>query len=196
MPLIGKVQKGQPITADMMNNIIDSIRECQLQSVVGGYFRRGQGGTTLTIQSQRQQGGAAEVCPFTAIVESVSGGFTVSFSLGTVNGILPSNIFDKITGVTTGQRTFFYIKADSDGKAITSALIEQSTTLRAPPVPLKDVAPAEVNILIATMATSGIVQSTIPCANINAKIVPSIQEDNSSYVAGERNFAQYYNWIY
>ena len=194
MALIGKVQRGQPITADMINNIIDSIRECQLQSVVGGVFKRGVGGTTITVKAGRQQG-EATICPFTATAQAVSGGFTVSFSLGTVNGILPSNIFSKLTGVTTAQRNYFYIKCTSDGKAITAAEIEKDTTLRTPPEPLIDVAPTEVSILIATMATSGFIESTIPCANLNARIIPSIQEDNELYVVGERNVSQYYNWI-
>jgi hypothetical protein len=196
MALIGKVQRGQPLTADMMNNIIDNIRECQLQSVVGGIFKRGVGGTTITLKAGQQQGEAQPPCPFTAIVTAVTTGFEVSFTIGTVNGLLPSNMFTKITGVTTGARNYFYIKATSDGKAITSAVIEKDTTIRTPPTPLKDVAPAEVNILIATMATSGLVESTISCDNLNARIVPSVQEDNASYVAGERNLSQYYNWIF
>ena len=196
MPLIGKVQKGQLLTADMINNIIDSIRECQLQSVVGGSFRRGVGGTTITVKPSRDSGVTAGVCPFTPTATAVSGGYEVTFSIGTVNGILPTNMFDKITGVTTSARTYFYIKSDSDGKAITTATIEKDTTLRTPATPLKDVAPAEVNILIATMATSGEIQTTIPCENVNARIVPSVQEDNESYVTGERNLSQYYNWIF
>ena len=196
MPLIGKVQRGQPLTADMINNIIDSIRECQVQSVVGGIFKRGVGGTTITVKAGRQQGGESTICPFTPTATAVTGGFDVSFSIGTVNGFLPSNMFAKITGVTTSARTYFYINALSDGKAITSATIEKDTSLRTPLPPLKDVAPAEVNILIATMATSGAVESTIACSNINARIVPSIQEDNVSYVTGERNLSQYYNWIF
>ena len=46
-----KVQKNQPITADMINNIIDSIRECQIQSGVGYSFSRNSGGTTLSIKT-------------------------------------------------------------------------------------------------------------------------------------------------
>jgi hypothetical protein len=193
MAILNKLQRGQEITSDILNNIIDGIRECQLQSVVGGYFRRGTGGTTITIGSPKA---GEAVCPFTATIKSDGESLYASFSLGTINGILPSNIFEDIAGVTTASRNYFYIKAGSDGKAITSAIIEQTTTIRTPPTPLKDVAPAEVNILIATMATSGVVQSTIPCGNINAKIVPSIQEDNVSYVTGERNLSQYYNWIF
>jgi len=195
MAILNKVQRGQSISADLINNIIDSVRECQLQSVVGGFFRRGPGGTTITVPPSKG-GGSAQICPFTAIATAVTTGFEVSFSIGTVNGILPSNMFTKITGVTTAARTYFYIKATSDGKAVTSALIEKDTTIRTPPIPLKDVAPAEVNILIATMATSGLIESTISCDNLNARIVPSIQEDNASYVTGERNLSQYYNWIF
>ena len=180
----------------MINNIIDSIRECQLQSVVGGSFQRGTGGTTLTIKSPRQSGGASSPCPFDVYLTAVSGGYDVTFQVGTINGLLPTNMFTKITGVTTGARNYFYIKATSDGKTITSAVIEKDTTIRTPPTPLKDVAPAEVNILIATMATSGLVESTIACGNLNARIVPSVQEDNASYVTGERNLSQYYNWIF
>ena len=195
MAILNKVQRGQSISADLINNIIDSVRECQLQSVVGGFFRRGPGGTTITVPPSRG-GASAQVCPFTATATAVTGGFDVSFSIGTVNGFLPSNMFAKITGVTTSARTYFYIKAASDGKAITSAIIEKDTTLRTPLPPLKDVAPAEINILIATMATSGLVQSTISCANLSARIVPSIQEDNVSYITGQRNLSQYYNWIF
>jgi len=195
MAILNKLQKGQAITSDILNNIIDGIRECQVQSVVGGYFRRGTGGTTITVAPNKTQ---TATCPFTLSISSVSGGggMEASFSIGTVNGILPSNMFDKIAGVTTAQRNYFYIKATSDGKAVTTAVIELSTTIRTPPTPIKDTAPTEVNILIATMATSGLIESTIPCDNVNAKIVPSIQEDNTSYVSGKRNFSQYYNWIY
>jgi len=196
MALLGKVQRGQAITAEMLNNIIDSVRECQLQSVVGGVFRRGTGGTTITLRAGKQQGGVTEVCPFTATATAVTGGYDISFSLGTVNGILPSNIFDKIQGVTTAARNYFYIKCTSDGKAITAAILEKDTILRTPPDPLIDVAPDEVSILIATMATSGSIEATIACANLNARIVPSIQEDNEEFVVGERNISQYYNWIF
>jgi len=204
MALLSKVQRGQPITAELFNNMIDAIRECQLNSVVGSggtiaTFKRGPGGTTISINSQNKQGQASiqsQVCPFTPTAVAVTGGYDVTFSIGTVNGILPANMFYKITGVTTAARTYFYIKADSDGKMITSAVLEKDTTLRTPEPALKDVAPSEVNVLIATMATSGEIQTTIPCANINARIVPSVQEDNPSYVSGERNLSQYYNWIY
>ena len=194
MPLIGKVQKGQPITADMMNNIIDSIRECQLQSVVGGYFRRGQGGTTLTIQSQRQQGGGAEVCPFTPIATATTSGYEVAFQMGTINGILPTNMFSPLVGVTTAEVNYFYLRCESDGKLLTSAVIENDTSVRTPQASNIDTAPAELNVLIGYMTTAGVTTRAIACSNLTARIFPTIQVDNVSYVAGERNFKQYYSW--
>ena len=192
MALIGKVQKGQLITADMMNNIIDSIRECQVQSVVGGIFRRGIGGTTITIKQPRPQDGGT--CPFTPTATVATSGYDVSFSAGTVNGLLPSNMFSPLTGVTTSARNYFYVKCTSDGKSLSTAIIEKDTSIRTPPASTIDTAPTTLDILIATMATSGEIVSAIPCGNVSAKIVPTIQEDNSSFVVGERNFKQYYNW--
>jgi hypothetical protein len=195
MPLIGKVQKGQAITADMMNNIIDSIRECQIQSVVGGVFRRGVGGTTITIASGRGGGGAvAQTCPFDITVTPVTSGYNVSFLAGTVNGLLPTNMFEPFTNVTTASVNYFYIKCTSDGKLITSTVIEKDTSVRTPQASNIDTAPSLLNILIGYMTTAGQAFKTIPCNNITAKIYPTIQEDNVTYVGGERNFKQYYNW--
>ena len=192
MAILNKVQRGQLISADLINNIIDSVRECQLQSVVGGYFRRGPGGTTITVPPSK--GTSAQICPFDPTATAVTSGYEVSFSTGTVNGILPSNMFSKITGVTTSGRNYFYIKCTSDGKSLSTAIIEKDTAIRTPPASTIDSAPTTLNILIATMATSGQIIKTIPCQNPSASIVPTIQEDNSSFVVGERNFKQYYNW--
>lgn len=199
MALLSKVQRGQPITAELFNNIIDAIRECQINAVVGSggtvsTFKRGPGGTTISINSKSTQNQSQQVCPFDPIVTSTTSGYSVSFSAGTVNGILPSNMFSPLTGVTTAQRNYFYIKCTSDGKSLSSAVIEKDTTIRTPPASSIDTAPTTFNILIATMATSSQITKTLPCENIVARIVPTVQEDNTTFVAGSRNFKQYYNW--
>ena len=199
MALLSKVQIGQKITAQLFNNIIDAIRECQINSVVGSggtiaTFKRGPGGTTVSINSKRTGISSSSLCPFTPTATAVTSGYEVSFSTGTVNGLLPSNMFSPLTGVTTSGRNYFYVKCTSDGKSLSTAIIEKDTAIRTPPASTIDSAPTTVNILIATMATSGVIVSTIPCQNLSASIVPTIQEDNSSFVVGERNFKQYYNW--
>lgn len=196
MPLISKVAKGQPITAEKMNSMIDALNEVRLTSVVGGQFSRGSGGTTITVTPPRSQPNAeATTCPFTPTATPATSGFAVSFSIGTINGILPTNMFSPITGVTTSGRNYFYLKCDTDGKLITTAVIEKDTTARTPQASVADAAPALLNILIATMTTSGAISSTLACENLSARAVPNIQEDNVTYVAGARNFKQYYNWV-
>jgi hypothetical protein len=195
MALLGKVQRGQAITAEMFNNIIDNIRECQLQSVVGGVFRRGTGGTTITLKAG-QQAGAEAVCPFTPIATAVTSGYEVTFQAGTINGVLPTNMLDKLTGVSTASNNYFYLKCTTDGKVITSSIIEKSTTFRTPPAPTADTAPAEFNILIGYMTTDGMSDKAISCGHLQARIAPSIQEDANTYVAGARNYTQFYNWVF
>jgi len=196
MALIGKVQKGQKITADMMNNIIDSIRECQLQSVVGGVFKRGVGGTTITVKAGKPSQQDQVICPFTPTATATTTGYEVTFQAGTINGVLPSNMFDKLTGVTTASINYFYLKCATDGKVITSSIIEKATSLRTPAQPTADSAPSEFNILLGYMATSGIADIAISCGHLQARIAPSLQEDSNTYVAGKRNYTQFYNWVF
>lgn len=195
MPLIGKVQRGQPLTADMMNNIIDSIRECQVQSVVGGIFKRGVGGTTITVKAGRQQGGET-LCPFTPIASAVTSGYEVTFQAGTINGVLPTNMLDKLTNVTTSSNNYFYLKCTTDGKVIISSILEKDTSLRTPEQPTADTAPTEFNIMVGYMTTAGITERTISCGHLQARIAPSLQEDADEYVAGQRNYTQFYNWVF
>jgi len=197
MPALRKYQVGEPITAEMINGIVDAIREAQVSSVVGGTFKRSSGGTTISVATPQKgvvAGVAQTICPFDPTATAVTSGYEVSFSAGTVNGLLPSNMFSPLTGVTTSARNYFYIKCTSDGKSLSTAIIEKDTTIRTPAESQIDSAPTTLNILIATMATSGAIVKTIPCQNLSASIVPTIQEDNSSFVVGERNFKQYYNW--
>ena len=188
---------GERITADMINGIVDSIRESQVNSVVGGTFKRSAGGTTISISAPPKTTSAvapATVCPFDPQVSIASAGYEVSFSAGTINGILPTNIFSPLTGVSTSGITYFYIKATSDGKLLTTAVIEKSTSVRTPQASNVDTAPTTLNVLIGYMSTAGVAVKTIPCSNITARIFPTIQEDNTAFVAGKRNFRQYYNW--
>jgi len=201
MALLSKVQRGQPITAELFNNMIDAIRECQLNSVVGSggtiaTFKRGPGGTTISINSQNKQGASAvaQSCPFDITAQSATGGYNISFSAGTINGILPTNMFSTITGVTTGSVNYFYIKCISDGRLLTSAVIEKDTSIRTPQASNIDTAPTRLDILIGYMTTAGETIKILPCENITARIYPTIQEDNVTYVAGQRNFKQYYSW--
>lgn len=201
MALLSKVQVGQKITAQLFNNIIDAIRECQINSVVGSggtiaTFKRGPGGTTVSINSKRTGTSPASFCPFDIITTVVTSGYEVTFRAGTINGVLPTNMLDKLTGVTTASNTYYYLKCTTDGKVITSSLLEKDTSLRTPAQPTADTAPTEFNIMLGYTTTAGITEKTISCGHLQARIAPSLQEDANDYVAGERNYTQFYNWVF
>jgi hypothetical protein len=202
MALLSKVQIGQKITAQLFNNIIDAIRECQINSVVGSggtiaTFKRGPGGTTVSINSKRTGiSPNASFCPFDIITTVVTSGYDVTFRAGTINGVLPTNMLDKLTGVTTASNTYYYLKCTTDGKVITSSLLEKDTSLRTPAQPTADTAPTEFNIMLGYTTTAGITEKTISCGHLQARIAPSLQEDANDYVAGERNYTQFYNWVF
>ena len=180
----------------MINGIVDAIREAQVSSVVGGTFKRSSGGTTISVATPQKgvAGVAQTICPFDPTATAVTSGYEVSFSAGTINGILPTNMFSKLTGVTTSGITYFYLKCATDGKLLTTAVIEKDTSARTPQASNADTAPTTLNVLIGYMTTAGVAVKTIPCANITARVYPTIQEDNVTYVAGQRNFKQYYSW--
>jgi hypothetical protein len=190
-----KVQKNQILTADLVNQIIDSIRECQIQSGDGYSFSRNSGGTTLSIKGQKTSASVAKpTCPFD-VSASVSGGqLIVSMALGTVNGVVPSNIFDQITTSTTPQK-YVYIECSTNGKNVTTASWGVQNDLPVPAEATVDTAPPTFKILVAAI-TNSTVYKAIPCSNVVAKVSPSIQEDKETYVAGERNYNQYYHWIF
>jgi hypothetical protein len=202
MALLSKVQIGQKITAQLFNNIIDAIRECQINSVVGSggtiaTFKRGPGGTTVSINSKRTGINAnASFCPFDIITTVVTSGYDVTFRAGTINGVLPTNMLDKLTGVTTASNTYYYLKCTTDGKVIISSLLEKDTSLRTPAQPTADTAPTEFNIMLGYTTTAGLTEKTISCGHLQARIAPSLQEDANDYVAGERNYTQFYNWVF
>ena len=199
MALLSKVQRGQPITAELFNNMIDAIRECQINAVVGSggtvsTFKRGPGGTTISINSRAGANAVAQPCPFDVSITTVSSGIDVYLSLGTVNGLMPSNNFEKINTNTSGKK-YVVINCESNGKNVTSASWNIQNNFPVPVVATIDVAPTTFGVLVAAISGSDVYKA-IPCGNIVARVSPSIQEDRESYVAGQRNYNQYYQWVF
>jgi len=191
-----RVQKNQPITADLLNNIIESIRECQIQSGTGYSFSRTAGGTVLSIsQAQKQKAvTTGQACPFDVSVSVTASGQDVGLALGTINGLMPSNNFDKINTSTSGKK-YVVINCESNGKNVVSASWAIQNDIPVPPLATIDVAPTTFGVLVAAISGSD-VYKTIPCSNITARVGPSIQEDRNTYVAGQRNYNQYYQWLF
>ena len=197
MPLIGKVQKGQLITADMMNNIIDSIRECQLQSVVGGSFRRTVGGTSITVNTGRQVGGQ-DVCPFEVSTSLSASQLLIKVDVGTLNGIYATNYADclsfestQISTTPTGS-TSVVVDVTTDGQQVTAFELakEDSLSAMSPTTPL---APTNFKWPIAHIK-DGVVYKTIGCGSLQASVKENVRVPKTPETPADNAYDIYYYW--
>jgi len=113
---------------------------------------------------------------------------------GLVNGVMPLNNMVTLSTVTAGKK-YVVINCDTDGKNVTSASLSVVSSLPVPVSASADTAPVTFGVMISAISGTEIYK-TIPCGNIIARVSPSIQTDASTYVAGKRNYTQYYNWLY
>ena len=196
MPLIGNVQKGQLITADMMNNIIDSIRECQLQSVVGGIFKRGVGGTTITVKAGRQE---QVVCPFDVSTSLSASQLLIKVDVGTINGIYATNFADclsfestEIFTSPTGS-TNVVVDVTTDGQQVTAFVLAKEDSLSAmePTTPL---APTTFKWPIAHIKDS-VVYKTIGCGSLQAVVKENVRVVKTPATPDDNAYDIYYYWI-
>jgi hypothetical protein len=130
MPALRKYQVGEPVTAEMINGIVDAIREAQLSSVVGGTYKRSSGGTTISINTPQKtvEGSIAEDnFPFKISFPTVTG---CKFQAGVINGLLPSNYDATLTipAVTPSYVRYIVVKGTTDGKTISTAELAVETT--------------------------------------------------------------------
>ena len=180
-----------------INNIIDSVRECQLQSVVGGFFRRGPGGTTITL---RPSAGAGAVISYP--FEYYSGGPATApwFGLraGTVNGILPTNwttTFSLPVSTTAGYTKYVDLSCETDGSAINEITIELNNNAPEPMVATMESAPPTFKIN-THVVINGEAYRTIGASSILAVVQESIRVDRATVEYGVKPWDQYYIWAF
>ena len=184
--------------AEKLNKLREAVEQLRIQPGPGYTINRTRGGTT--IQILRQPGGGAgaaeDPCAFDMTITPTTAGLNISFHPGLVNGILPASMFasPQLTGVATAGVKYCWITCDTNGKNVTSCSFAYSTSPPTVVTATADVAPSQFNVLVGVVSGSTPFR-TIPCGNITARVSPTVQEDRA-YVAGERSFSQYYQWIF
>lgn len=207
MALLSKVQRGQPITAELFNNMIDAIRECQINAVVGSggtvsTFKRGPGGTTISINSRAgANAGVAQSCPFDVTATPSGSNLLISVVAGTVNNLFPVNYINCLNpqttpiSVTTSNNNYIYIQVETSGENVTSCEIKSSTTTPSIPSPTTPLPPTTINVPIAVVVTSGAVYKAIACGDISLQSVEVFRQSVTPASAGDNAYQIYYNWI-
>lgn len=196
-----RVQKNQPITADLLNNIIDSIRECQLQSGAGYSFSRSGGGTTLSISIPKAgQSAVAEACPFDVSTSASGSNLKIKVDAGTLNGMYATNYaeclsFDSTTlTVTSAGTTNVVVDVTTDGKQVTEFTLATSATMSAmsPTTPL---APTSFKWPIAHIK-EGVVYKTIGCGSLQAVVKENVRVAKTPATPDDNAYDIYYYWVF
>lgn len=193
MPLISKVTKGQTITAEKMNTIIDALNELRLTAVVGGQFSRGLGGTTITVPQSRGTTIAEDDFPFKISFPSATG---CAFQAGTINGLLPSNYNATLTlpPITPTYVRYIVVKGASSGANITTAEIAVESA--SPSVGTRiDASPTTYSCLIYVIAT-GVAYRTIGKSSILAIPQEIMRKPKVPATGVELPYESTYQWLF
>ena len=105
-----------------------NFNEVAIQPGYGYVFNRTSGGTSLTIKQNNPSFNAPKN-PFDISLAFDSGSSTTKINVwpGTINGIMPENIFDDFT-ISGGDLHYVKATIDTDGSAVTSVTLNVDTS--------------------------------------------------------------------
>lgn len=112
---------------------------------------------------------------------------------GTVNSVVPDNVFDTFT-YTPGTDRYVYVQINTDGKAISSAVVFFSSTAPSMFPATQNVAPPEFHVPIAVISDGNVFQIW-PGGNMTATATVSLIEDIASPTPGQQSTIKWYNWV-
>jgi hypothetical protein len=141
---IPRAHRGQPITADLINSIIDEINKNNLVSISGGKLNKSINGTTISVSPSAPPAIQADIPPFYySSVATTGSGFYFRLTAGTINNYIPDNNFDTImlSATTPSPNSLLYVTldCDTDGHVLLSSVITARTT---PPIASSEIASA------------------------------------------------------
>jgi hypothetical protein len=176
--------------------IESNFREVTLQPGIGYHPKVGSGGTTMSITAV---GGSSvpTLLPFDMTIATASSppnNYEIKVAAGTVNGVVPSNIFTPLDlGVSTLDSVTIYVglAVTATSGQIQSVTITKSTTTFANQTPTASTPPASFTIPMG-LITGGKVYNLLGKYWVNAtsSILYSTADPSSGFVTN------YYVWTY
>jgi hypothetical protein len=191
-----RVKRGQAITSDLFNSVIDELNKNSVISIVGGKLNKSINGTTIAVQVQPPT--TERKLPFTFSTSVCDGIVYGNLSYGTLNNIVPYNIYNSLTigssPVTASERRFVTLDCISDGVSVTTVGWSITATTPAPTVPALFAAPVTLSpvlhILDGTASTR-----VIGSGSLSARVCESIRIFKPSFGVNELSFDVYYTWV-
>ena len=126
------------------NALVDQVHASMITGFHGGGFSRSLLGTSIWARGGAED---AQVVPFDITDQTVAGAVTLTFWPGTINGIMPSNMFDPQT-VDATSLWYVIATATTDGSAVTGIVLSASTTAPTPQTAATNAMPSTVAITV------------------------------------------------
>ena len=171
-----------------LNRLAAAVDGAQIEVTGGGLATRGPGNISLFIP---RQSSTTAILPFDVLFTST--GVTTQFRLypGTVNGLLPSNIFTDVTFTGTGTE-YIKLACVSDTFRVTAVDVTCNSTAPVLPAPTQNAAPASFDILVAVLVNGALFQ--IWEDNAIARPLLTYMLAKTAPTPGQPAFDLYYSW--
>jgi hypothetical protein len=133
-------------------------------------------------------------CPFDMTVTEDSGTLYVNFVAGTVNGLIPDNLFSTLTTTyTSGATVFAYASCTTDGTVVTDVTLTLSTTPPTEQLITAWSAPLAFTQLLGIIQDKDPLRS-ISCMNLTFAPVYYTSIPKAPVVPNEIPYDNYYYW--
>jgi hypothetical protein len=181
------------ITKADFNKLVDIVQSITLNSGVNYRIKRTTGGTTLVASGSNA---GITACPFdvtTAPATGGSGNMVATVRAGTINNLLPSNIFSSFP---FNSSQVIQVKAHvlTDGQAVTSSTLVVDDTPPAVQEPTPFALPTTVDVLLSVIF-NGVVYRVVACGSIQLTGVQQFITNPSTPASpGTLNYIPYYIW--
>jgi hypothetical protein len=142
-------------------------------------------------ESQTHNGKVLEGGAGTPPWKVTSSGTAVKVNIGTIGGIVPSNIFAELTIAGTGTE-YVIVTATMTSNAPTSALLSIQTTAPTPSLTNESAPPAEVHDVLAVLLDGQIFQVRKWNLNVESQLV--FEAPVTEPQIGEPNTTPWYRW--
>jgi hypothetical protein len=192
------------LSSDTLNRILRELESLRITRVVNGTFRKLPGGTEITLAPQRGGGGTPQVThPFqiTSFVdpdsEPESPSYLVTVRPGTLNALLPTNLFDgdELTKFSLSANALKHVvlTGTSDGQQFNSCQLSLET--EAPPAqePVPFGLPQTVKFLVGVVYNSSVFQIISDNMNL-AGTQQYVADKETPLQPGELPYTIYFVW--
>lgn len=186
---------GGNVSERKFNAVVDALQAITLCNGVGYTVSRNPNGTVL--QTKAGKGGIGSACPFDALITDLepvsSTDKNLRVRVGSVNDLLPTNIFDDFT-FTVSSVIKIKLRVVTDGQKVTGSSLIVDNTACEIQTPTPFALPASVDVLVGVVV-GGKPYRTIPCGSIVLEGHEEFKLDKDPPAEpGELPYTPYYAW--